>query len=141
MLKVSTRGQYALLIMIDLADSNPEKYVPLKLLSKRHNLSVKYLEQILMQLSKDGLVTGLRGNNGGYRLVKKPAEYTIGEILRSTEGNLSPRGQLEGKTISNLGNDCFWEDFEKVINDFLDNRNLQQIVDKNKEFNGFDFVI
>lgn len=141
MLKVSTRGQYALLIMIDLADSNPEKYVPLKLLSKRHNLSVKYLEQILMQLSKDGLVTGLRGNNGGYRLVKKPAEYTIGEILRSTEGNLSPRGQLEGNTISNLGNDCFWEDFEKVINDFLDNRNLQQIVDKNKEFNGFDFVI
>ena len=113
MLKISTKGQYALLIMTDLAESDPEKYVPLKLLSHRHNLSVKYLEQILIQLSKDGLVMGLRGNNGGYKLVKSPENYTIGEILRSTEGDLSPRSNTEGNSVSNVGNDYFWNDFEK----------------------------
>jgi len=141
MLKISTKGQYALLIMTDLAESNPEKYVPLKLLSHRHNLSVKYLEQILIQLSKDGLVVGLRGNNGGYKLVKKPEEYTIGEILRATEGDLSPRSNPEGNSVSNVGNDSFWSDFEKVINDFVDSVNLGQLVEKNREFSGFDYYI
>lgn len=89
MIKISTRGQYALLIMTSLAEQDPNKYVPLKLLSHRHNLSVKYLEQILIQLSKAGMVDGLRGNNGGYKLNRKPEEYTAGEILRATEGPLS----------------------------------------------------
>jgi len=142
MFKISTKGQYALLIMTDLAESNPEKYVPLKLLSHRHNLSVKYLEQILIQLSKDGLVVGLRGNNGGYKLVKKPEEYTIGEILRSTEGDLSPRNNPDSNnSVSNVGNDSFWNDFEKVINDFVDSVNLGQLVEKNREFSGFDYYI
>ena len=141
MLKISTKGQYALLIMTDLAESDPEKYVPLKLLSHTHNLSVKYLEQILIQLSKDGLVMGLRGNNGGYKLVKSPEEYTIGEILRSTEGDLSPRSNPEGNSVSNVGNDYFWNDFEKVINDYVDSINLGQLVEKNREFNGFDYYI
>ncbi len=89
MLKVSTRGQYALLIMSDLAEQDPSKYVPLKLLSHRHNLSVKYLEQILIQLSKAGLVSGLRGKDGGYKLAKSPEEYTVGESLRSTRKSFS----------------------------------------------------
>ena len=72
MLKISTKGQYALLLMTDLAEQDPSKYVALKILSHRHNLSIKYAEQILMQLSKTGLVVGLRGNNGGYRLAKTP---------------------------------------------------------------------
>lgn len=141
MLKVSTRGQYALLIMTDLAEQDPEKYVPLKLLSHRHNLSVKYLEQILIQLSKDGLVSGLRGNNGGYKLAKSPDKYTIGEILRSTEGELSPKGTTDNNTVSNVGNDAFWEDFAKAINSFVDGITLEQVAEKNKQFNGFDYFI
>ena len=141
MLKISTRGQYALLIMTDLAEQNPEKYVPLKLLSHRHNLSAKYLEQILIQLGKTGLVTGLRGNNGGYRLSKKPEEYTIGEILRAMEGDLSPKGITEGNAVSNVGNDVFWSDFEKVINTFVDSITLEQLAEKNREFNGYDYCI
>ncbi len=141
MLKISTRGQYALLIMTDLAEQNPEKFIPLKLLSHRHNLSVKYLEQILIQLSKAGLVTGLRGNNGGYKLVKKPEEYTVGEILRALEGDLSPRGNTEGNAFSNVGNDSFWNDFEKVINEYVDSISLEEVAQKNREFNGFDYCI
>lgn len=141
MLKISTRGQYALLIMTDLAEQNPEKFIPLKLLSHRHNLSVKYLEQILIQLSKAGLVTGLRGNNGGYKLVKKPEEYTVGEILRALEGDLSPRGNTEGNALSNVGNDSFWNDFEKVINEYVDSISLEEVAQKNREFNGFDYCI
>ncbi len=141
MLKISTRGQYALLIMTDLAELGPEKYISLKLLSHRHNLSVKYLEQILIQLSKSGLVEGLRGNNGGYRLIKSPSEYTIGEILRSTEGNLSPKGNPQSKAFSNVGNEFFWKKFETTINNFVDNITLEQLVQKNREFTGFDYVI
>lgn len=141
MLRISTRGQYALLIMTDLAEQDQEKYVPLKLLSHRHNLSVKYLEQILIQLSKTGLVTGLRGINGGYKLVRRPDEYTIGEILRAMEGDLSPKGISEQKTVSNVGNDYFWKDFERVINEFVDSITLEHLAEKNREFNGFDYCI
>ena len=80
MYKISTRGQYALLIMEDLAMGQPEKYIPLKTLSHRRNLSTKYLEQLLIQLSKAGLVIGSRGISGGYKLAKKPDQYTVGEI-------------------------------------------------------------
>ncbi len=141
MLKVSTRGQYALLIMSDLAEQDPSKYVPLKLLSHRHNLSVKYLEQILIQLSKAGLVSGLRGKDGGYKLAKSPEEYTVGEILRSTEGSLSPKGENDGNVLSNVGNDAFWKDFDDVINNFVDSITLETLSRKNREFNGFDYCI
>lgn len=141
MLKISTRGQYALLLMTDLAEQNPEKYVPLKLLSHRHNLSAKYAEQILMQLSKSGLVLGLRGNNGGYKLSKRADQYTAGEILRAMEGDLSPRGTTEGNTVSSVGNDTFWNDFDKTVNDYVDSVSLEQIAEKNREFNGYDYVI
>ncbi|MCR4742361.1 MAG: Rrf2 family transcriptional regulator [Treponema sp.] len=141
MLKISTRGQYALLIMTSLAEQNPEKYTPLKILSHRHNLSIKYLEQILIQLSKSGLVAGLRGNNGGYKLVKKPSEYTVGEILRSTEGEISVHSTGEGKSISDVGNDFFWNDFDTKINSYLDGISLQFLVEKNKEATGYDYFI
>lgn len=141
MLKISTRGQYALLIMTDLAECDPEKFVSLKLLSHRHNLSVKYLEQILSLLSKDGLVFGLRGNNGGYKLVKGADKYTVAEILKVTEGDLAPKGTAESNAVSNVGNNAFWEDFEKVISNFLESVTLEKLVEKNREFNGFDYCI
>ena len=141
MLKISTKGQYALLLMTDLAEQDPSKYVALKILSHRHNLSIKYAEQILMQLSKTGLVVGLRGNNGGYRLAKTPDQYTAGEILRAMEGNLSPKGVSEGNTVSSVGNDAFWQGFDESVNQYVDSITLEQIAEKNREFNGFDYVI
>ena len=141
MLKISTKGQYALLLMTDLAEQDPSKYVALKILSHRHNLSIKYAEQILMQLSKTGLVVGLRGNNGGYRLAKTPDQYTAGEILRAMEGNLSPKGVSEGNTVSSVGNDAFWQGFDEAVNQYVVSITLEQIAEKNREFNGFDYVI
>ena len=141
MLKISTKGQYALLLMTDLAEQDPSKYVALKILSHRHNLSIKYAEQILMQLSKTGLVIGLRGNNGGYRLAKTPDQYTAGEILRAMEGNLSPKGVSEGNTVSSVGNDAFWQGFDEAVNHYVDSITLEQIAEQPREFNGFDYVI
>ena len=141
MLKISTKGQYALLLMTDLAEQDPSKYVALKILSHRHNLSIKYAEQSLMQLSKTGLVIGLRGNNGGYRLAKTPDEYTAGEILRAMKGNLRPKGVSEGNTVSSVGNDAFWQGFDEAVNQYVDSITLEQIAEKNREFNGFDYVI
>ncbi len=141
MLKISTKGQYALLIMTELAEQDPEKYVPLKLLSHRHNLSVKYLEQILIRLSKAGLVVGLRGNNGGYKLADSPEKYTAGQILRAMEGDLNPKAIASGRDLLSVGNDAFWDEFNKVINDYVNSITLEDIVQKNREFVGWDYCI
>ena len=141
MMKISTKGQYALLIMTELAEQPEDKFIPLKLLSHRHNLSTKYLEQILIQLSKAGLVVGVRGSNGGYKLVKKTEEYTTGEILRALEGDLSPVNTSHNNVITDIGNDDYWKDFEKVINDYVDSVTLDQLVEKNKENAGWMYYI
>lgn len=141
MLKISTRGQYAFLIMTDLAEVEEGKYVPLKTLSHRHNMSAKYLEQILIQLSKAGLVSGCRGANGGYRLVKPASEYSIGEILRTTEGDLSLRCNSEGHTVSNAGNEDFWNHFDEVVNKYVDSVTLESVAEKNRQFVGFEYCI
>ena len=140
-MRISTRGQYALLIMTELAQQPEEKYIPLKLLSKRHNLSVKYLEQILIQLSKAGLVVGVRGNNGGYKLLKRPGDYSTGEILRALEGNLSPVGEIQNKVITDVGNNEYWKDFEKVINDYVDSVSLEKLVETNSKDVGWMYYI
>jgi len=141
MLKISTRGQYALLIMTELAEQRPDVYIPLKTLSHRHNLSTKYLEQILIQLSKAGLVTALRGNNGGYKLARKPYEYTAGEILTVLEGDLSPCGIKPGNVVTDTGNTAFWNEFEESINKFVNSVTLDTLVEKNKEQNGYMYYI
>lgn len=141
MLKISTRGQYALLVMTDLAEQYPEKYVPLKLLSHRRNLSVKYLEQILIQLAKANLVSGMRGLNGGYKLSKRPEQYTAGEILRAMEGDLSCLTNVENNTVKSIGNDQFWNDFEKTIENYVNSITLEEIMVKNQEGSNFNYVI
>ena len=141
MLRISTKGQYALLIMTDLAEQDPAGYTPLKLLAHRRNLSTKYLEQILIQLNKAGLVTGLRGANGGYKLTRVPSAYTVGEILRAMEGDLNPCVQNDSNAISSVGNDAFWNEFNTVINNYVNSNTLDSIVEKNKEFNGYDYCI
>ena len=87
---ISTRGRYALRVMVDIALNQNDGYVPMKEVAARQDLSLKYLEQILPPLSKNGLVTGLQGKGGGYRLTRKPEEYKISEILALTEKELEP---------------------------------------------------
>ena len=141
MFKISTRGQYALLIMEDLAENTDDSFVPLRLLSHRRNLSIKYLEQILSKLVAANLVEGSRGINGGYRLTKPADSYTAGEILRVMEGDLSPRNANEGNTIESVGSDDFWKGFENAVNNFVDSVTLDSLVHKNAEFVGFDYCI
>ena len=141
MLKISTRGQYALLIMTDLAEAEVGCFIPLKTLSHRRNLSVKYLEQILIQLGKNGLVSGSRGTNGGYRLARPASQYTAGEVLRVMEGELSPRGNSENNHLDSVGNDFFWKEFSENINNFVDSITLEELAQKNKAFVGYDYCI
>ena len=141
MYKISTRGQYALLIMEDLASGEPDKYIPLKILSHRRNLSVKYLEQILIHLSKANLVNGSRGINGGYKLTRQPQDYTIGEILRVMEGKLCPLGDFENNTVISEGSREFWKNFESTINEYVDSIHLNELAQRNKEFIGYDYSI
>ncbi len=141
MLKISTRGQYALLIMTDLAEADDGTFIPLKTLSHRRNLSVKYLEQILIQLGKAGLVTGSRGTNGGYKLSRKANEYTTGDILRAMEGELSPRGLSENNHLESEGNDFFWKEFTQNINHFVDSITLDELAQKNRDFAGYEYCI
>lgn len=141
MMKISTRGQYALMTMEVLAEQTGNAYVPMKKISHRLNLSVKYLEQILIQLSKAGLTEGLRGNSGGYRLAKPMQEYTAGEILRALEGNLSPRSSSDNKAVKSNGTENFWAGFDKAINEYVDSITLKNIVEKTHENSGYMFYI
>ena len=131
MFKISTRGQYALMIMTYLGQQNSESYISLKTLAARHGLSPKYLEQIMIQLSKAELVAALRGNNGGYKLIRPAEKYTAGEILRVMEGDLSPKSTTQTMN-EDKGNKKFWENFEKAINGYVDSVTLEDIVDENR---------
>ena len=94
-MKISTRGRYAIRVMLDLAEHNNGEYIPLMDIAKRQEISEKYLESIVSVLSKQKFVKALRGKGGGYRLVRTPAEYTIGSILRITEGSMAPVACLD----------------------------------------------
>jgi Rrf2 family protein len=127
--------------MEDLAENEHGVFIPLRLLSHRRNLSVKYLEQILSKLVAANLVEGTRGSNGGYRLTKKPEEYTIGEILRVMEGNLSPKAESDGNAIGSPGTEEFWGKFESTINAYVDSVTLSEIAKKTKADVGFEYCI
>ena len=92
---VSTKGRYALRVMIDIAEHHTEERTPLKEIAERQNISQKYIESIMTMLSKSGMVDAVHGKGGGYKLNRKPEDYKVGEILRLTEGTLSPVACLE----------------------------------------------
>ena len=100
---VSTKGRYALRVMIDLAEHQSEKYTPLKEIAARQQISEKYLENILKTLVQNGLLQGLRGKGGGYRLTRDPSQYRISDILLLTEGNLAPVACLEPAAPTKCG--------------------------------------
>ena len=143
---ISTKGRYALRLMIDIAAYSNGEVVSLKDISKRQNISIKYLEQVVSLLTKGGLLQSIRGNNGGYRLTKKPSDYTIGEILRTAEGTLVPVACLQCDPITcDRVEICstidFWKGFNEVINNYVDSVTLDKLVEKNKESAGWMYYI
>ncbi|MCR5763420.1 MAG: Rrf2 family transcriptional regulator [Treponema sp.] len=131
-MKISTRGRYALRFMIDLAQQDTNEYTALKDVSKRQGISVKYLEQITTLLSKFGLLISVRGPQGGYKLARKPEDYSVGEILRITEGDLAPVACLAQETNTcPIHNKChtisFWQEFDNIINTYVDSKTLADL--------------
>ena len=121
---ISTKGRYALRVMLDLAEQNSEKFIPLEEIATRQGISKKYLEAVLKTLVQNNLLKILRGRNGGYKLTKKPAEYTVGEILELTEGTLAVVSCLEKNSVPcERKNFCktlpLWQKFEKLKRDFF----------------------
>ncbi len=132
---VSTRGRYALRVMIELAEEHNEGYVPLRGIVKSQGLSLKYLEAIMTTLVKAGLIQGVHGKGGGYKLAKKPEEYTIADILRVTEKSIIP-----ASCSACLGDDCerkdecktypFWEKLNGVVDECLNSTTLADLMSK-----------
>lgn len=122
---ISTRGRYALRVIIDLAECAQEEYIPLKDVAARQEISEKYLESIIKLLVKGGIVEGLRGKGGGYRLVGKPENYTVGQILRLTEGSTAPVACLEENAVPCARADscrtlAMWTRLDEMIQSYLD---------------------
>lgn len=145
-MKVSTKGRYALRLMVDLAINESGKFIALKDVSKRQKISVKYLEQIVTPLNRAGLLKSGRGAQGGYRLSKPATEYTVGDILRTIEGSFAPIACLEDED-----NQCenyetcatveFWEGLYKVVNEYLDGTTLYDLVEIQKAKMGGNYCI
>lgn len=129
---ISTKGRYALRVMLDLADHNSGEYIPLKDIAQRQEISVKYLENILASLSRAGLVDAIRGKGGGYRLCRPIEAYSAGEILRLAEGDLATVACLKGekKGCEKAGH-CralpLWQGLDQVIYEYLDSVTLAQL--------------
>ncbi len=145
-MKISTKGRYALRMLLDLSIHQNEGYIALKDIAERQDISKKYLEQIVPLLSKSGLLKTNRGYQGGYMLAKEPADYTVGEILRITEGNLAPVACLEASENScPKANGCMtlyvWEGLYKTIAEYLDGITLQDIMDHRTGMDGNDYCI
>ena len=143
-MKISTRGRYAIRVLLDLAEHNNGEYIPLMDIAKRQEISEKYLESIVSVLSKKKFVTALRGKGGGYRLARTPEQYTIGSILRLTEGSLAPVACLEDQPVQcERATTCktlkMWEGCYKVINEYFDGITLQDLLEQGNDMG--DYVI
>ena len=130
---ISSRGRYALRVMIDLAEHDDGAYIPMKEVAQRQDISLKYLEKILPQLVAAKLVEGQHGKGGGYRLTRAPENYPIGEILRLTEGDLAPVACLEcGAEACKRTADCrtlpMWSELNRRINDYLDSVTIEDLM-------------
>ncbi|MCL2135028.1 MAG: Rrf2 family transcriptional regulator [Candidatus Bathyarchaeota archaeon] len=145
-MRISTKGRYALRVMLDLAEHGSGEYIPVKDISERQGITVKYMEQIISQLNKAGYLRSLRGNHGGYKLLKSPEKYTVGEILRTIEGSLAPVVCLDDKV-----NRCeragfcktlpMWMGLYKVIAEYLDGITLLDILNQSQELDDSNYNI
>lgn len=130
---ISTRGRYALRVLIDLAQNGQDGFIPMKDVAARQEISLKYLEQILPVLSKNNMVKAVHGKGGGYRLAVAPSEIKIGDVLRLTEKDLVPVACLaEGAGKCERENSCptisFWKGLNDVINEYLDGKTLNDFI-------------
>lgn len=145
-MRISTKGRYALRLMLDLAEHQGDGCVSLKDVAQRQDISKKYLEQIVPTLSRAGFLLTNRGYQGGYRLARAPKDYTVGEILRLTEGGLAPVACLEQhpNTCPRCG-ECatlpMWEGLERVIRNYLDGITLQDLLEQQTARAANDYVI
>ena len=143
-MKISTKGRYALRLMLDLATEGNGKPVSIKDIAGRQDISEKYLEAIVKSLVKERYLQGLRGKSGGYRLTRSPEEYTVGSILRLTEGGLAPVACLEQNPIEcSRMSECrtlpMWRKLNTMINDYFDGITLADLVNTSQP--GNDYVI
>lgn len=145
-MKISTKGRYAMRLMLDLAVNNNGEYITLKDIAKRQEISVKYLEQLITQLNRAGYVKSTRGAQGGYMLAKPAYDYTVGMILRLMEGELMPVSCL-----SDDGEHCdradicvtqeVWQKIYDAVNQVVDHITLEDLVDRYKQKVQIDFMI
>ena len=143
---ISTRGRYALRILLDIAEHQKDGYVPLKDSAERQEISKKYLEQIIIIPGVSKMLEAKGGKNGGYRLAKPPYEYTVGDVLRAAEGSLCPVACLEeNHALCSRSEECFvlliWKGLEKVINEYLNGITLQDVLDQKSEYDGSNFYV
>ncbi len=134
-MKISTKGRYALRLMLDLALNDNGEPVQIKDISSRQDISNKYLEQIVSALNKAGLVRSIRGPQGGYMLTRKPEHYTVGDILRVTEGSMAPVSCLEFEDNNCPREDCcatlmVWKKLDEAIKSVIDTVTLADLVDE-----------
>ena len=132
---VSTRGRYALRVMIDIAENSNGNYISMKSVAERQSISLKYLERILPVLVANELLTGVQGKGGGYKLTREPKDYTVSEILKLTEGDLAPVACLEcDAKICEQRKDCrtfpLWNELNKRITSYLDSVTLADLMKK-----------
>ena len=140
---ISTRGRYALRVMIDLAEHGGGDFVPMKEVAARQEISLKYIERIMPLLTKENLVEGQHGKGGGYRLCRPPEDYPVGEILRATEGGLAPVACLEcgAKPCPSAAECCtlpMWKKYYAMTNEFFDGISIADLM---KNGASYDYVI
>ncbi|MBQ9361430.1 MAG: Rrf2 family transcriptional regulator [Lachnospiraceae bacterium] len=133
-MKISTKGTYAIQVMLDLAIHNTGENINVKKIAERQDISEKYLEQIISILNKTGFVKSIRGAQGGYRLAKSPDKYTVGDILRVTEGPLEPVSESDSPL-------SVWKKLTDAINNVVDSVTLQDLVDEENARLGGDYII
>lgn len=131
---VSTKGRYALRVIIDLAENGSEGYTPMKNVAERQGISLKYLERILPLLVSAGLVEGVHGKGGGYKLSRKPGKITVGEVLRAAEGDIAPVACLEcNAEICSRQDTCrtlpMWVKLDEMINSYLDSVTIKDLME------------
>lgn len=145
-MKISTKGRYALRLMLDLALNNTGECITIKSIAGRQGISEKYLEQIITVLSRVGFVKSTRGAQGGYRLAKDPKDYTVGMILRCIEGSLAPVSCLDDEVNEcTRANTCatltVWEQLNNAINNVVDNITLADLVERQHALSSDNYII
>lgn len=131
-MRISTKGRYALHLIVDLAQHDNGEYISLKDIGERQGVSLKYLEAIAATLNKAGFIISFRGKSGGYRLARRPAEYTVGAVLKLAEGSLAPVSCLYGGETCDRSETCFtfpmWKELDRIVDNYLESVTVEDLI-------------